>query len=77
MHRRSFIMLITTLLIFFVLASLFVQSVCDPKKNPVTSAVTTYVEQQVKPMGTRPPDPLSYDGVWRAIAQWISNYCAK
>ena len=45
MDHRTFRILIAAVLIVFVVATLTFQSICAPDKNPVSAAVSSYVEK--------------------------------
>ena len=77
MDHRTFRILIAVLLIVFVVVTLTFQSICVPDKNPVSAAVSSYVEKTITAPAPQRVDPLSYDGVKKVIVRWISKYCKK
>jgi hypothetical protein len=78
MNQRSLIPLIAVTLVFFVVMTLVFQSICNPQKNVVSSAVSSYFEKSfAEPQAPRPVDPLSYDGVKKVIVRWVSQYCKR
>ena len=77
MSPRNFRILIAVVLLGFVVATLALQSICAPDKNPVSAAVSTYVEKHVPEPTPQRADPLSYEGIKRVIARWASHYCKR
>ncbi len=78
MSQQTFRILIGVVLVLFAVITLGFQSICAPDKNPVSVAVSNYVDKNVaQPQPTKPVDPLSYDGVVRVIVRWASQYCKR
>ncbi len=77
MDHRTFRILIAVALIIFVVATLMFQSICMPDKNPVSAAVSSYVDKTVTAPVPQRVDPLSYDGVKKVIVRWVSQYCKR
>ncbi len=75
MDHRALRVLIAVLLIFFVVVTLAFQSICAPDKNPVSSAVSSYVDKTFSEPTPQRTDPLSYDGIKKVIIRWVSKYC--
>ncbi len=78
MSQQTFRILIGVVLVLFAVITLGFQSICAPDKNPVSAAVSNYVDKNVaQPQPVKPVDPLSYDGVVRVIMRWASQYCKR
>lgn len=77
MNRLTIQILIAVVLIAFVLATLAFQSICAPDKNPVSAAVSSYVEKTFTEPAPQRVDSLSYDGVKNVIVRWVSQYCKR
>lgn len=77
MTHRTFRILIAVVLIIFVVVTLTFQSICTPDKNPVSAAVSSYVDKTVTAPAPERVDPLSYDGVKKVIVRWVSQYCKR
>ncbi len=82
MSQQTFRILIGVVLVLFAVITLTFQSICAPDKNPVSAAVSNYVDKNVtqnmtQPQPAKPVDPLSYDGVVRVIVRWASQYCKR
>lgn len=77
MDHRTFRILIAVLLIVFVVVTLTFQSICAPDKNPVSAAVSSYVDKNFTEPAPQRIDPLSYDGVKKVIVRWVSQYCKR
>ncbi len=78
MSQQTFRILIGVVLVLFAVVTLGFQSICAPDKNPVSAAVSNYVDKNVaQPQPAKPVDPLSYDGVVRVIVRWASQYCKR
>ncbi len=78
MSHRALRILIGVVLVLFVIVTLAFQSICTPDKNPLSAAVTNYVDKYVaQPQPTKPVDPLSYDGLIQVIVRWVSAYCGR
>ena len=77
MDHRTFRILIAPVLIVFVVVTLTFQSICMPDKNPVSAAVSSYVDKTVTAPAPERVDPLSYDGVKKVIVRWVSQYCKR
>jgi hypothetical protein len=77
MNRLTIQILIAVVLIAFVLVTLVFQSICTPDKNPVSAAVSSYVEKTFTEPTPKRADPLSYDGVKNVIVRWVSQYCKR
>ena len=77
MTHWTFRLLIVLVLIVFVVVTLTFQSICAPDKNPVSAAVSSYVEKTITAPAPQRVDPLSYEGVKKVIVRWVSKYCKK
>jgi hypothetical protein len=77
MDHRTFRILIAAVLIVFVVVILTFQSICAPDKNPVSAAVSSYVEKTFIEPAPQRVDPLGYDGVKKVIVRWVSQYCKR
>ena len=77
MNRLTIQILIAVVLIVFVVATLAFQSICAPDKNPVSAAVSSYVDKTFTEPTPKRVDPLSYDGVKNVIVRWASQYCKR
>ncbi len=78
MSQGSIRILIAVILIVFAVLTFAFQSICAPDQNPVSAAVSNYVDKNVaQPQPAKPVDPLSYDGVVRVIVRWVSKYCKR
>lgn len=77
MNRRTIQLLIAVTLFFFVVVTLMFQSICAPEKNPVSAAVSSYVEKTFTEPTPQRVDPLSYDGVKNVIMRWLSQHCKR
>ena len=78
MTQRSFRIWIAVVLIVFAIVTLGFQSICAPDKNPVSAAVSNYVDKNIaKPQSTKPVDPFSYDGIKNVMVRWVSAYCKR
>jgi hypothetical protein len=78
MSHKSFRILLGVVLILFVIVTLGFQMICSADKNPVSAAVSSYVEKTfTDPQTSKPADPLSYDGVKKVIVRWVSQYCKR
>ncbi len=77
MDHRTFRILIAVLLIVFVVVTLIFQSICAPDKNPVSAAVSSYVDKTFTEPVPQRVDPLSYDGVKKVFVRWMSQYCKR
>ena len=77
MDHRTLRVLIAVLLIFFVVATLAFKSICAPDKNPVSAAVSSYVDKTFSEPTPQRVDPLSYDGIKKVIVRWVSQYCQR
>ncbi len=82
MSQGSIRILIAVILIVFVVTTFAFQSICAPNQNPVSAAVSNYVDKNVtqnitQPQSAKPVDPLSYDGVMSVIVRWVSQYCKR
>ncbi len=78
MSQQTFRILIGVVLVLFAVITLGFQSICAPDKNPVSAAVSNYVDKNVtQPQAAKPVDLLSYDGVVRVIVRWASQYCKR
>jgi hypothetical protein len=75
MNRLTIQILIAVVLIIFVVVTLAFQSICAPDKNPVSAAVSSYVDKTFTEPTPQRVDPLSYDGVKNVIVRWVSKYC--
>ncbi len=76
MTQRSFRIWIAVVLVVFAVVTLGFQSICAPDKNPVSAAVSNYVDKNVtQAQSTKPVDPFSYDGIKKVIVRWVSAYC--
>ena len=77
MNRLTIQILIAVVLIVFVVVTLAFQSICAPDKNPVSAAVSSYVDKTFTEPTPKRVDPLSYDGVKNVIVRWVSQYCKR
>jgi hypothetical protein len=78
MSQQTFRILIGVVLVLFAVITLGFQSICAADQNPVSAAVSNYVDKNVtQPQAAKPVDPLSYDGVVRVIVRWASQYCKR
>ncbi len=77
MNRLTIQILIAITLIVFVVITLVFQSICAPDKNPVSAAVSSYVDKTFTEPAPQRADPLSYDGVKKVIVRWVSQYCKR
>lgn len=77
MTHWTFRLLIVMVLIVFVVVTLTFQSICAPDKNPVSEAVSSYVEKTFTEPAPKQVDPLSYDGVKKVLVRWVSQYCKR
>jgi hypothetical protein len=78
MSPRAFRILIAVMLILFVILTILFQNICAPDKNPVSAAVSSVVEKTLtEPSTAKPVDPLSYDGLKKAITRWLTQYCHR
>ena len=75
MNQRLLILLIAVTLVLFVVVTIVFQSICAPDKNPVSAAVSSYVDKTFTEPAPQRVDPLSYDGVKNVIVRWVSKYC--
>lgn len=77
MNHRTFRILIAVVLVLFVVVTLTFQSICAPDKNPVSAAVSSYVDKTFADPTPKRIDPLSYDGIKNVLVRWISQYCQR
>jgi hypothetical protein len=78
MSQGSIRILIVVILLVFAIITFAFQSICAPDQNPVSAAVSNYVDKNVaQPQQAKPVDPLSYDGVVRVMVRWVSQYCKR
>lgn len=77
MNRLTIQILIAVVLIVFVVVTLAFQSICAPDKNPVSAAVSSYVDKTFTEPTPKRVDPLSNDGVKNVIVRWVSQYCKR
>ncbi len=75
MNHQTFRILIAVLLIVFVVVTLTFQSICAPDKNPISAAVSSYVDKTFTEPIPKRVDLLSYDGVKKVIMNWTLQYC--
>jgi uncharacterized protein YpmB len=78
MSQQTFRILIGVVLVLFAVITIAFQSICAPNKNPVSAAVSAYVDKAItEPQAPKPMDPLSYDGIKRVLVRWVSQYCSN
>jgi hypothetical protein len=78
MTQRTFRIWIVVVLVVFAIVTMGFQSICAPDQNPVSAAVSNYVDKNIaQPQSTKPVDPLSYDGIKKVIVRWVSAYCKR
>jgi hypothetical protein len=78
MTQRGFRIWIAVVLVVFAVVTLGFQSICAPDKNPISAAVSNYVDKNIaQPQPTKPVDPLSYDGIKKVMVRWVSAYCKR
>ncbi len=78
MSQQTFRILVGVVLVLFAVITLGFQSICAPDKNPVSAAVSNYVDKNVaQPQPAKPVDPLSYDGVIQVFMRWFQQYCNR
>jgi len=77
MNKKTIILLIGVILLFFVLIKIVVAQLCAPTPdNPLVNAVANVIPAPAKSAAKANPDPLSWEPAINQLLSFFSKACS-